>query len=120
MAGRAFARTHFDSHGLVHGQDYMSFHHPKEAVGFIDPAKPQLVLTSHSEGVNAFVVAEEVKKLNSTAMVFAWTSNQIGDRKRTCLDGRVSKNLVPPLVSDFVKAFLAGKSKKYLLGMVEE
>lgn len=106
------------SANLEQGTDYLFFNTFHGVLAKLTPGEPQLVITSHTDEVNAFQAAREVKAVNPEAIVIAYTSNHVGPVEGTELDGYYDKYIVTPGISAIAQAFLQGASKHKLLSML--
>ncbi|MES2216562.1 MAG: hypothetical protein V4481_04685 [Patescibacteria group bacterium] len=111
----------FDQNDLSLYRDYLFFEDFSQEVFMqLTPEVPQLVFTSHAQGVNAHEVASYVKEVNREAIVIALTSVEVPDCEDSHLDGVLTKPMASPKPpAEVAKAFLAGASRTEIIRLVE-
>ena len=90
----------------------------EEVIRRIVPNSPQLIFTSHIDGVfDSRDIAREIKEINPLALVFALTNSKSPEpQDLRALDGVFSKDTAGrERVNVFTGKFLAGESRANLL-----
>ncbi len=115
MLGKAFvAGQHYTFSNMFYGD-------PAQEKIFFTDGQPQLIIASHLTGVmNAYEVAQRIKKINPSAVVFALTWAVEFCEQDTSLDGIISKwEMRQGFLAELLEAFLAEKSREELASMVK-